>query len=121
MTTILDDPDFTYRRQREARRAYARRPKKIADVVAQLLTKRGYGRHTAGQQLANAWAVAAGEQLASGSRPGRVRRGTLEVTVSNSTLMQEFTFHKQRILAELARAMPEAKISNLRFQVGQIS
>jgi predicted nucleic acid-binding Zn ribbon protein len=112
--------DFAARRQREERRSYARRPKKIADVVAQLLTKRGYGRIEANEQLAEAWAAAAGEPLATYSRPGKLRRGALEVLVTNSTIVQEFTFHKQRILAELGRKMPDAKIRDLRFRVGQI-
>jgi predicted nucleic acid-binding Zn ribbon protein len=112
--------DFAARRDRENRRSYARRPKKISDVVAQLLTKRGYGRVAANETLAEAWATAAGSRLAAASRPGKVSRGTLEVTVTNSTTMQEFTFQKQQILAELGRTLPDAKIRNLRFRVGQI-
>ena len=113
--------DFATRRQREERRSYARRPKKIADVVAQLLTNRGYGRIEANADLANAWAAAAREPLAADSRPGKIRRGTLEVSVTNSTVMQEFTFQKQRILAELGRKMPDAKIRDLRFRIGTIT
>jgi predicted nucleic acid-binding Zn ribbon protein len=112
--------DFAARREREARRSYARRPKKIADVVAQLITQRGYGRIEANEDLAAAWAAAAGEPLATYSRPGKLRRGTLEVSVTNSTIMQEFSFQKQRILAELGRKMPGAKIRDLRFRVGTI-
>jgi predicted nucleic acid-binding Zn ribbon protein len=113
--------DFAARRDREDRRSYARRPKKISDVVAHLLTKRGYGRVAANETLAEAWAAAAGSRLAPASRPGKLSRGTLEVTVTNSTTMQEFTFQKQQILAELGRTLPDAKIRNLRFRVGQIS
>jgi len=113
--------DFTARRQRESRRQYARRPKKIADVVAQLVTKRGYGRIDADEELAAAWRTAAGEQLAAASRPGKVRRGLLEVWVANSTILQEFTFHKQRVLTELTRLVPDANIRGLKLRVGQIS
>jgi len=113
--------DFAARRRREERRSYARRPKKIADVVAQLIAQRGYGRIDANEQLTDVWAAAAGEPLATYSRPGKLRRGTLEVTVTNSTIMQEFTFQKQRILAELGRALPDAKIRDLRFRVGTIT
>lgn len=128
--TLYDDPptraadqaiDFASRRDREVTRSSARRPKKIADVMAQLLTQRGYGRIAANEQLGAAWAAAAGEPLAAASRPGKLRRGTLEVIVTNSTSMQEFTFHKQRILAELTRQLPSANIRDLRFRVGQIN
>lgn len=111
--------DFAARRDREERRSFARRPKKIANVVAQLIHKRGYGRLSANEQLAEAWSVAAGE-LARFSRPGKLSRGALEITVTNSTIMQEFTFQKERILAELTHKLPDAKVRNLRFRVGTI-
>jgi predicted nucleic acid-binding Zn ribbon protein len=111
--------DFAARRDREEKRSFARRPKKIADVLAQLIHKRGYGRLAANEQLAEAWSAAAGT-LARFSRPGKLGRGSLEITVSNSTIMQEFTFQKERILSELTQKLPDAKIRNLRFRVGNI-
>jgi predicted nucleic acid-binding Zn ribbon protein len=111
--------DFAARRDREERRCFARRPKRIADVVAQLIHKRGYGRLSANEQLAETWSAAAGT-LGRFSRPGKLTRGTLEITVTNSTIMQEFTFQKERILAELTQKLPDAKIRNLRFRVGTI-
>ena len=47
--TLLDDPqtaatDFLARRDREQRRYHARKPKSIGNVIAQLITVRGYGR-----------------------------------------------------------------------------
>lgn len=112
--------DFAARRDREERRSFARRPKKIADVVAQLIHKRGYGRLSANEELASAWSASAGD-LARFSRPGKLSRGTLEITVTNSTIMQEFTFQKERILTELTRKLPDAKIRNLRFRLGSIT
>jgi predicted nucleic acid-binding Zn ribbon protein len=112
--------DFAARREREERRSYARRPKKIGDVVAQLIAKRGYGRHQTDDELAAAWAAAAGKTLAAVSRAGKIQRGTLEVWVTNSTAMQEFTFQKERILAELNRTLPTMNIRGLKFRVGTI-
>jgi predicted nucleic acid-binding Zn ribbon protein len=116
-----DITDLTARREKEQRRYHARRPKKIADVVAQLITLRGYGRFQAHAELAAAWQTAAGPVLANCSRPGQIRRGKLEVIVSNSTIVQELTFQKQQILAELARQMPDAKIRDVRFRIGNIT
>jgi hypothetical protein len=122
MSEITDaSTDFTARRDREERRFYGRRPKKIGDVVAQLITQRGYGRVGTDEQLAAAWQRAAGETLAKFSRAGKLRRGQLEVWVANSTMMQEFGFEKGRILAAIQRELPEAKIRDLRFKVGSIS
>jgi predicted nucleic acid-binding Zn ribbon protein len=112
--------DFLARRDREQRRHYARKPKKIADVLAQLITARGYGRIQADSNLVAAWQQAAGLTIAKYTRPGRIRRGTLEVTASNSTIIQELTFQKQQILAQLQSEMPDASIRDVRFRVGSI-
>jgi hypothetical protein len=121
MTDLPNASDYTIRRDREERRFYGRRPKKISDVIAQLITARGYGRIGTDEQLAATWQKAAGETLAKASRVGKVRRGQLEVWVGNSTMMQEFGFEKARILAALQRDLPDAKIRDLRFKVGSIN
>jgi hypothetical protein len=113
--------DFAIRRRREVRHFYGRKPKKIADVVAQLITQRGYGRIGTDEQLTEAWQKAAGDPLARFSRAGKIRRGILEVWVANSTMMQEFGFEKTRILAAIQRELPDANIRDLRFKVGQIN
>lgn len=96
-------------------------PKKIADVLSELITRRGYGRLQASSLLASAWAQAAGELLARYSRVGQIKRGVLEVYVANSTLVQELTFQKQGILNELARTLPDERITDLRCRVGPIA
>jgi predicted nucleic acid-binding Zn ribbon protein len=112
--------DFHARRDREQRRHYARRPKKIADVLAQLITARGYGRPQSDANLTAAWQQAAGETIAKYTHAGRLRRGTLEVTASNSTIVQELTFQKQQILSQLKTQLPDANIRDIRFRVGSI-
>jgi predicted nucleic acid-binding Zn ribbon protein len=112
--------EFAARRQRESRRHYARRPKRIGDVLAELITTRGYGRIEADRQLRAAWEAAAGEPLARSSRAGRLRRGKLEVTVANSTIMQELAFQKREILARLQEQLPDATIRDIRFRLGAI-
>ena len=112
--------DFTFNRAREQRRFYARKPKRIADVVAQVVTARGYGRGQSLENLAAAWRKAAGEALARFSSPGGFKRGVLEVTVTSSTIVQELGFQKQQILAALRAVLPDAKLRDLRFRVGAI-
>ena len=96
------------------------KPKAIGNVLAELLARRGYARVQAGATCAAAWATAAGEQFAAGSRAGAVRRGVLEVLVSNSTLIQELSFEKPHLLGKLAELVPEEKIRDLKFRVGPI-
>ena len=112
--------DFAARRGREQRRHYARRPKKIADVLAQLITARGYGRIQADADFTAAWQQAAGAALARFTRPGKIRRGVLEVTIANSTIVQELTFQKQQILVNLQAELPSARIRDIRFRLGPV-
>ena len=95
-------------------------PQKIGDVLAQLMARRGYAQEQLAGAYAEAWSVAAGPVLAPHSLPGNMRRGVLEVTVRNSSTLQELMFRKHELLSELARVMPEKKIDDLRFRVGAI-
>ena len=54
------------------------------------------------------------------TRVGLLRRGTLEVVVANSTLVQELGFQKRMLLRKLAVLLPDEGIENLRFRVGNI-
>jgi predicted nucleic acid-binding Zn ribbon protein len=85
-----------------------------------LITLRGYGRVQATADFAAAWQDAAGPSLARHTRPGRLVRGQLEITVTNSAVLQELTYQKQRILAELEEHVPDARIRDLRFRIGAI-
>jgi predicted nucleic acid-binding Zn ribbon protein len=113
--------DFVARREREQRRHYARKPKSIGNVIAQLITARGYGRIQADSNFAAAWETAVGPALAKYTLPGRLRRGVLEITVGNSMAVQELTFQKQQILKQLQTNQPDAKIRDLRFRIGSIN
>ena len=95
-------------------------PRKIADVLAQLMARRGFARTCAAANCEAAWREAAGELAARFSRAGEIRRGKLEVTVANSTLVQELNFQKKTILRTLSRLLPEDQIRDLRFRVGPI-
>jgi predicted nucleic acid-binding Zn ribbon protein len=112
--------EFDARRKREQRRHYARKPKKLSDIVAQLIAARGYGRIQADASFAAAWKAAVGPALAKYTQAGRLRRGVLEITAANSMTVQELTFQKQDVLARLQAEVPDAKIRDLRLRVGSI-
>ncbi|HEY4312893.1 MAG TPA: DUF721 domain-containing protein [Pirellulales bacterium] len=94
------------------------RPQKIANVLADLMARRGYARQQSTADLAAVWQEAAGELVAQHSRVGLVRQGRLEVTVAHSALVQELTFQKAAILAHLQKKLPQEHIADLRFRVG---
>jgi predicted nucleic acid-binding Zn ribbon protein len=95
-------------------------PKPIADILAQLLARRGYAREQSAALFADAWSRAVGEPLNKFTRAGNVNRGSLEVTVANSALVQELGYRKHDVLARLQELMPEQTIRDLRFRVGTI-
>ncbi len=97
-----------------------RGPRKAADIVAQLMARRGYGRLQTAAVTAEAWNQAAGEKYIAHTRPGEMKRGKLEVFVRSSALLQELTFQKKKILKKLTAALPDAKISDLKFRVGNV-
>jgi predicted nucleic acid-binding Zn ribbon protein len=96
------------------------KPKAIGNILAELLARRGYARVQSGGSCGAAWSEAAGEDIAAHSRAGQIRRGVLEVLVANSTLVQELSFEKTRLLKKLDELVPDEKIRDLKFRVGPI-
>jgi predicted nucleic acid-binding Zn ribbon protein len=116
-----DDWTDLERRSRSHRRwFYGRQPKPVAEVLAELVQRRGYAQVRQAGQWNEAWRDAAGEAFAPVTEVGLLRRGALEVIAANSLVMQELSFEKERILAALQAALPDANIKQLRFRVGQI-
>ena len=108
------------RAQSHKRWFYGQQPKKIAEVMSQLVQRRGYAQVRTLGEWNDAWLAAAGDAFAAVTEVGQLRRGVLEVTAANSLVMQELGFEKERILQELKTARPDAGIKQLRFRVGKI-
>ena len=96
------------------------KPQKLGDVLSELMARRGIARVQAATISAQAWSTAAGEFFAAHSRPGQVKRGILDVLVVNSVVLQELTFRKQQLVADLTRLLPDETITDLRFRVGRL-
>ncbi len=123
-STDEDDPgfqDLLHRRKVIGRWSRARQPKKIKNVIAQVMQRRGYAQIEYARQLEEAWRRVAGEKFNQETQVGVLRRGTLEVVVSGSLMMQELSFEKQNLLSSMQEALPDSKIQKLRFRVGAIS
>ena len=98
----------------------ARGPQAIGNVLSELMSRRGYARVQSAAAYDAAWSEAAGPLVAQYTRVGQLRRGTLEVLVANSTLVQELGFQKRVLLQNLAALLPDEGIENLRFRVGNV-
>ncbi len=95
-------------------------PERISDILTQLMSRRGFARVRGAEAYRSAWNEAAGPLGAEYSRAGQLKRGTLEVVVANSTLIQEFGFQKADMLVTLNRLLPDHNIKDLRFRLGAI-
>lgn len=94
-------------------------PEKLSDVLAQLFVSRGWGRKTDVLRLEQAWAETVGEAEATQTRVSRIIRGTLEVEVRSSILMQELAqFRKRTLLVTLREKLPNVTITDIRFRSG---
>ncbi len=108
------------RKRSVSRRSARHGPQRIGNVLAELMARTGFAGRRAAKACEQAWREAAGPLAAGYSRPGRVRRGVLEVVVANSALVQELAFEKPRLLEALQRRLPEQGIRNIRFRVGSL-
>jgi hypothetical protein len=95
-------------------------PERISDILTQLMARRGFARVRGAEAYQAAWNEASGPLGAEYSRVGQMKRGTLEIVVANSTLIQEFTFQKSFMLGTLNRLLPDHNIKDLRFRLGAI-
>jgi predicted nucleic acid-binding Zn ribbon protein len=84
------------------------------------MSRRGFARVQSAAAYDAAWREAAGPLAAKYTRVGSLRRGTLEVVVANSPLLQELGFQKTELLKRLAELLPDDGITGLRFRVGNI-
>lgn len=94
-------------------------PRRISDIVSSLMASRGYGRLQGAKELREAWEQASGRWTAQ-TRPGNCQRGVLEVVVTNSVILQELNFQKANLLKRLQELVPEQKVRDLRFRLGQV-
>jgi len=122
-----DDPkiaeawiDFAAHRDAEQRHYHGRSPKKIGSVLAQLVSRRGYAQIKAAGERDEAWQKVVGDQFARMTQVAALRRGVLEVLVANSLVMQELTFRKEGLLADLQQVLPRDGVKQLKFKVGRI-
>ena len=105
----------------EQRKFHGRSPKKIGNVIAQLVSRRGYAQIHAAGEREEAWQAVAGEQFAAVTRCLSLRRGVFEVLVANSLLMQELTFRKEAIAQrDCSKSCRMPAIKQLKFKVGRI-
>lgn len=93
-------------------------PQHLGSVISRLLTLRGYGRVQTDRQLQEIWRAIAGATIAGRTKVQGIKNGILQITVDNSSLLQELEgFHKRSLLERLTRDHSDLRIRDLRFRL----
>ncbi|MDA7979207.1 MAG: DUF721 domain-containing protein [Pirellulales bacterium] len=92
----------------------------MADALGELLARRGFARVHSTEALEAAWREVAGPGLAEHTRLCGLKRGRLEIMISNSVLLQEMSYRKQELLEQMITAAPDAGVQELKFKIGPI-
>jgi predicted nucleic acid-binding Zn ribbon protein len=117
----IADLTALFRKQEGTRKAASRRgPQRIGNVISQVLARRGYAHVQSSGELAVAWSEVVGPLAGRATRVGSCRRGTLEIVVANSAVMQELNFQKQELINQLIARVPSHKIRAIRFRTGSV-
>lgn len=105
----------------KSRQYYQREPQRVGNVVSQLLARSGYAQVQAADARAAAWKGTVDAATATQTRVGQLRRGVLQIHVSNSALVQELAFQKTQLIAGLQQRLPELKLRDISFRVGSVN
>ena len=100
------------------RRRYFRRPKRPADLLGQLMARKGFSQQESKNDLSDVWGSLVGESLSGKTRVGLLKRNVLEVYVSSSAVNQQLTFKKAQLLKQLKQQLPKENIKDIRFKIG---
>lgn len=94
-------------------------PVTLDAVLGPLFVARGWGRKTERSKLEDAWAEAVGPETMPQTRVLGLKRGTLEVEVKSSILMQELAqFRKRSLLTALRAKLLGQTITDIKFRAG---
>jgi hypothetical protein len=90
-------------------------PRLLGDLIAELMKKTARPKRKEMTQIAEAWARAAGPDVARRSEPVGFRSGELTVRFESPVLRQEVQgFRRDEILARLRTALPGQRIAVLK-------
>lgn len=94
-------------------------PEPLGEILARLITARGWGRRQARLHLERAWAAAVGPENEAHTRVLGLRRDVLEVEVNSAVLLQELaSYQKRKLLAKLRTSLPNHTLTDVRFKAG---
>lgn len=96
----------------------AERPEKqVRDILPEVFRGLGIEARIEEVRLGEEWASVVGELVASRSRPGEIRDGTLFVEVENNVWMQEIRFHRKKMIERIRERFPGLGVKGIRLVI----
>jgi hypothetical protein len=93
-------------------------PRPLSAALSELVSLRGLARTGGPAELASVWKETAGDTIAQKTRVLGMKRGVLQIAVSNSPLLSELaSFHKESLLRTLQQQHGDLKIRDLKFRL----
>lgn len=121
MSGTYDEQDFDQANELvKSRQRYFRRPKRPADILSQLMARKGYAQTETANELETTWNEIVGQKWKDKTKVGIIRRGVLEVLVCSSSANQQLGFQKKKILKQLQQRLPKNNLKDLHFIVGNV-
>ena len=117
---MSDDEILRLQEEWEKIRYRGRLPQAMSDLVSKLMARKGYGQLAAHEALNEHWETIVGKRLGKHSRVVHVSRGTVQILVENSAVLQELVFQKKKILTKLKQAFTKQEIVEVKFRIGAI-
>ncbi len=85
-----------------------------------LVSLRGIAAEQSTTELDRHWSRLVGEPFAARTKTGAIRRGTLEIIVETSAVLQQLQFRQQELLTAIQDQLPQYAIVKFRMRVGPI-
>lgn len=85
------------------------------------MARKGYAQTESANELESVWNNTVDPKWKTKTKVGVIRRGVLEIVVSNSNVNQHLEFAKRKLLTQLQTKLPKYNLQDLRFRVGNVS
>ena len=106
---------------RKPRRPKMRQAARAGDLVDKLLKGLGLDDRLHQYRALIIWDEVVGPQIASRTRPVRIREGVLEVNVDQPTWRQQLQLMKPKILAQLNAELGKATVKDIYLKRGKVN
>ena len=106
------------------RRTHTAKIERLGDILGNVLKKRKLSLNLSldpeFKRLTAAWNNVVGDRIVAHTRPEKLQRDTLFVSVSDSVWMQQLHFLKQDILGKINQLLDGKAVKNIHFSLGDV-